>query len=71
MTQPKAKPRAKLTNADYIAMTPPENSGPRYQLINGELVEMSGATLAHQVFSGGMYFQMAQQVGSLQIGLVL
>ncbi len=71
MTQPKAKPRTKLTNADYMAMTPPANTGPRYQLINGELVEMSGATLAHQVFSGGMYFQMAQQVEALQIGLVL
>ena len=65
------KPRGKLTNADYMAMTPPENSGPRYQLIDGELVEMSGATLAHQVFSGGMYFQMAQQAEALQIGLVL
>ena len=43
MTQPKAKPRARLTNADYVAMTPPENSGPRYQLINGALIEMSGA----------------------------
>lgn len=71
MTQPKARPRTKLTNADYMAMTPPANTGPRYQLINGELVEMSGATLAHQVFSGGMYFQMAQQVEALQMGLVL
>ena len=71
MTQPKAKPRTKLTNADYMAMTPPANTGLRYQLVNGELVEMSGATLAHQVFSGGMYFQMAQQVEALQIGLVL
>lgn len=71
MTQPKAKPRTKLTNADYMAMTPPANTGPRYQLINGDLVEMFGATLAHQVFSGGMYFQMAQQVEALQIGLVL
>ena len=71
MTQPTAKPRTKLTNADYMAMTPPVPDGPRYQLINGELVKMSGATLAHQVFSGGMYFQMAQQVEALQIGLVL
>ncbi|MDE2684261.1 MAG: Uma2 family endonuclease [Chloroflexota bacterium] len=71
MTQPKAKPRAKLTNADYIAMTPPENSGPRYQLINGELVQMAGASLRHQIFLGGIYLQMARQVEYLQIGLVL
>ena len=71
MTQPKAKPRTKLTNADYVAMTPPANTGPRYQLIDGELSQMAGATLAHQVFSGGMYFQLVQQSEALQIGLVL
>ena len=71
MTQPKAKPRAKLTNADYLALTPPANTGSRYQLINGEIVEMSGATLPHQFFSGGMYRQMVQQVEALQIGSVL
>ena len=40
MTQPhtaqaEPKPRGKLTNADYLAMTPPANTGPRYQLIQG------------------------------------
>lgn len=71
MTQPKAKPRTKLTNADYIAMTPPENSGPRYQLINGELVQMAGASYAHQVFLLQMSIQLGLQVESLGIGEIL
>lgn len=68
MTQPKAKPRAKLTNADYMAMTPPANSGPRYQLINGELVEMSGASDAHQVFALRCGSAMLTQADELDIG---
>ena len=76
MTQPhtaqaQPKPRGNLTNADYIAMTPPANTGPRYQLIQGELVQMAGAALPHQIFSGSIYLQMAYQADSLQIGLVL
>lgn len=68
MTQPEAKPRAKLTNADYMAMTPPAIPGPRYQLINGELIEMSGATLAHQVFLFQLSAQLVIQVNALGIG---
>ena len=68
MTQPKAKPRAKLTNADYMAMTPPANSGRRYQLINGELIEMSGATLAHQSFLLELSLEMSIQVRAAGIG---
>lgn len=71
MTQPKAKPRTRLTNADYMAMTPPANSGPRYQLINGELVEMSGASYAHQTFLVQFLIQLAMQVDSSGIGEVL
>lgn len=71
MTQPKAKPRAKLTNADYVAMTPPANSGPRYQLINGELIQMSGAGYSHQTFLLQLAMQLAMQVQSLDIGEVL
>ncbi len=71
MTQPKAKPRTRLTNADYLAMTPPANSGPRYQLINGELVEMSGASYSHQVFLVQLIMQLAAQVQSLGIGEIL
>ena len=71
MTQPKAKPRAKLTNADYVAMTPPANSGPRYQLINGELIQMSGAGYSHQTFLLQLAMQLAMQVQSLGIGEVL
>ena len=71
MTQPKAKPRTRLTNADYVAMTPPANSGPRYQLINGELIEMSGATYAHQAFLLQLIMQLAMQVESLGIGEIL
>lgn len=71
MTQPKAKPRTRLTNADYVAMTPPANSGPRYQLINGELIEMSGANYAHQAFLLQLIMQLAMQVESLDIGEIL
>ena len=68
MTQPKAKPRTRLTNADYVAMTPPANSGPRYQLINGELIEMSGASDAHQVFALRCGSAMLTQADELDIG---
>ena len=71
MTQPKTKPRTRLTNADYMAMTPPANSGPRYQLINGELIEMPGASYAHQTFLVQLVIQLALQVDSPGIGEVL
>ena len=70
MTQPKAKPRTKLTNADYMAMTPPANSGPRYQLINGELIEMSSASDGHQVFALRCGSTMLTQADELDIGEV-
>lgn len=60
-----------LTNADYVAMTPPANSGPRYQLVNGELVEMSGASYAHQTFLVQLLTQLATQVESLGIGEII
>ncbi len=68
MTQPEAKPRVKLTNADYMAMTPPANTGPRYQLINGELFEMSGASNPHQVFLMWLCSGLLLQVDTLAIG---
>ena len=70
MTQPKAKPRTRLTNADYLAMTPPANSGPRYQLINGALIEMSGASDAHQVFLMWLCSGLLWQVENLGVGEV-
>jgi Uma2 family endonuclease len=71
MTQPKAKTRAKLTTADYMAMTPAANSGPRYQLINGELIEMSGATLTHQSFLLELSSEMSAQVRAAGIGRIV
>ena len=68
MTQPKAKPRVKLTNADYLAMTPPANTGPRYQLINGELIEMAGASDPHQVFLMWLCSGLLLQTEALSIG---
>jgi Uma2 family endonuclease len=68
MTQPKAKPRARLTNADYLAMTPPANSGPRYQLINGELIQVSGASDGHQVFLMWLCSGLLLQVEDLGSG---
>lgn len=61
MTQPKAKPRAKLTYADYVAMTPPANSGPRYQLIEGQLFRLPTPHLSHQTAFGEWLVHMALQ----------
>ena len=64
MTQPKVKPKTKLTGADYMRLTPPSHRGVRYQLIEGELVRMAGANQSHQVFIGEMYFAARSQIGS-------
>ena len=68
MTQPKAKPKAKLTGADYMRLTPPSHRGVRYQLIEGELVRMAGASRAHQDFTGRFYMQLTLQTDTLGIG---
>ena len=68
MTQPKAKPKAKLTGADYMRLTPPSHRGVRYQLIEGELIEMAGPNDAHQVFTGRFYMQLTLQTDALDIG---
>lgn len=73
MTQPQTaqaplKPRAKLTNADYMVMTPPSHRGERYQLIHGELIKMAGASDAHQVFALRCGSTMLTQVDDLGIG---
>ncbi len=64
MTQPKAKPRVKLTGADYMRLTPPSHRGVRYQLIEGELIKMAGANQPHQVFIGELYFAARLQIGA-------
>ena len=68
MTQPKAKPRTKLTGADYMRLTPPSHRGVRYQLIEGELVKMAGANDAHQVFIGELYIEVRTQTRALGLG---
>ena len=67
MTQPRAKPQAKLTGADYLRLTPPSHRGVRYQLIEGELVRMAGASRAHQDFTGRFYMQLTLQTDALGI----
>ena len=62
MTQPKAKPRTKLTGADYIALTPPTHRGVRYQLIEGELIQMAGPNHAHQVFVNELYYSLRSSI---------
>lgn len=64
MTQPKVKPKTKLTGADYMRLTPPSHRGVRYQLIEGELVRMAGANQSHQVFIGELHFAARLQIGS-------
>ncbi len=68
MIPPTAKPRARLTNADYMALTPPVPDGPRYQLINGELIAMAGAIFQHQVFLFQLFLPLGTQVNALGIG---
>ena len=53
------KPRVKLTGADYMTLTPPSHRGRRYQLIEGELIEMAGPNDAHQAFIGELYYAPA------------
>jgi Uma2 family endonuclease len=64
MTQPKQKPKNKLTGADYMALTPPSHRGVRYQLIEGELVKMAGPNEPHQIFIGELYFAARSQIGA-------
>ena len=61
----------KLTNADYMRLTPPVPGGVRHQLIDGELIEMSGAILAHQVFAGRFYIALTLPADALGIGEVV
>ena len=68
MTQPKQKPTTKLTGADYMAMTPDVPYGPRYQLINGELIEMAGPAHRHQAFVKELLIVMTLRARELDIG---
>ena len=71
MMQPAAtKPRVRtrLTNADYLAQTPPSHRGRRYQLINGELIEMAGPNDPHQVFALRLGSALMIQSDDLDIG---
>ena len=61
----------KLTNADYMRLTPPVPGGVRYQLIDGELIEMSGAILAHQIFLFQFSLALGTQVDALGIGEIV
>ena len=64
MMQPKTRTRAKLTGADYMELTPPSHRGVRYQLIEGDLIEMAGPNDPHQVFIGELYFVARSQIGA-------
>ena len=67
--QPRAgRPGAKMTGADYMAITPPSHRGRRFQLIEGELIEMAGPSEPHQVFTGQLYIRLTLQVERLGIG---
>ena len=68
MLQPIAKPRTGMTGADYMAITPPSHRGRRFQLIEGELIEMAGPSEPHQVFTGQLYIRLTLQVEQLGIG---
>ncbi len=51
-----------------MAMTPDVPYGPRYQLINGELIEMAGPAHRHQVFVKELLIVMTLRTRELDIG---
>ena len=58
------RPRTGMTGADYRAITPPSHRGRRFQLIEGDLIEMAGPSEPHQVFIGELYFAARLQIGA-------
>ena len=65
---PPPRPRTKMTGADYLAITPPSHRGRRFQLIEGDLIEMAGPSEPHQVFTGQLYIRLTLQAEQLGIG---
>ncbi len=61
-------PRDSLTYADYAALP---DDGKRYQLLEGELVEMPSPTSWHQVVSGELYSALRAHVLEHRLGRVL
>ena len=61
-------PRTGMTGADYMAITPPSHRGRRFQLIEGDLIEMAGPSEPHQVFTGQIYIRLTLQVEQLGLG---
>ena len=70
-TKPRTRTGRRLTNADYLAQTPPSHRGQRYQLINGELIKMAGASQSHQNFALRLGSALLMQSDALDIGEVL
>ena len=68
MMHPRTRTRGKLTGADHMKLTPPSHRGARYQLIEGDLIVMAGASRAHQDFTGRFYMQLTPQADDLGIG---
>jgi Uma2 family endonuclease len=56
-----------LTYDDLAAMP---DDGKRYELINGELFELTGPTPKHQWSAGGLYDRLKHFVGQHELGLV-
>ena len=71
MTQPKAKPRARMTAADYMAMTPQAPPYSRYQLIEGKLFRLPTPHEPHQAVVGDWLIAMAVPANALGIGQVI
>ena len=60
--------RTGMTGADYLAITPPSHRGRRFQLIEGDLIEMAGPNEPHQVFTGQLYIRLTLPAEQLGIG---
>ena len=70
-TKPRTRTGRRLTNADYLAQTPPSHRGRRYQLINGALIEMAGPNDPHQVFALRLGSALLMQSDTVEIGEIL
>lgn len=62
------RPRGGMTYADYAALP---DDGKRYQLVEGELIEMPSQTTWHQLVLGEIYVVLRKHVDPRKLGRVM
>lgn len=68
MSDPGRHSRGGMTYAEYAALP---DDGKRYQLVEGELIEMASPTTWHQLVTGEFYFALRQHVDPRGLGRVM